>query len=363
MRKGRIILADGHHDGLPYALQELCRVLREEGFQPEIFCENYTDRGYWRALWIMLRFLPRYAQAEYVFLCDTFLPVSSCRKRPETTVVQIWHSCGLLKKMGYDTAEDAAGKGRFAVNPYRNFDFVVTSAQAVSAVFSSAMRLPPERFHALGCCKTDPYFTPGYGALCRQELEALLPEARGRRVLIWAPTFRGEAGSATLCGEEAIARLRRNLDADTLLIERPHEWLRRTSDKRLAHIPTERLIAAAEAVITDYSSLYYDALLLGKPVILFAPDMEQYRRRRGFYLPYQDLSGFHTDSAEGLVWAAAHLELWHTREAAARGRELVKRYAYACDGKTSRRILLETGLLKKRLSNDTEEKEHALLQR
>ena len=229
--------------------------------------------------------------------------------------------------------------------------------------FPAPCACPRTAFTLWAAVKRTPIFRRSTARCAGGNLEALLPEARGRRVLIWAPTFRGEAGSATLCGEEAIAHLRRNLDADTLLIERPHEWLRRTSDKRLAHIPTERLIAAAEAVITDYSSLYYDALLLGKPVILFAPDMEQYRRRRGFYLPYQDLSGFHTDSAEGLVWAAAHLELWHTREAAARGRELVKRYAYACDGNTSRRILLETGLLKKRLSNDTEEKEHALLQR
>ena len=49
--------------------------------------------------------MKRYAVAEYVFICDNFLPVSACEKRPETKVVQLSHSGGLLKKSGYDLRE------------------------------------------------------------------------------------------------------------------------------------------------------------------------------------------------------------------------------------------------------------------
>ena len=50
--------------------------------------------------------MKEYAAAGYVYICSYFLPVSSCKKRKETKVIQLWHSGGLLKKMGYDTKDD-----------------------------------------------------------------------------------------------------------------------------------------------------------------------------------------------------------------------------------------------------------------
>ena len=66
-------------------------------------------------------FMQVYAQAEYVFINSYFLPVSSCRKRKETTVVQLWHSGGLMKKMGYDTTEDIPKY--YKGNPTANYDW------------------------------------------------------------------------------------------------------------------------------------------------------------------------------------------------------------------------------------------------
>ena len=48
------------------------------------------------------------------------------------------------------------------------------------------------------------------------------------------------------------------------------------------------LYVAADALVTDYSSVFFDFVLTDKPMVFLAPDLSQYRdENRGFYLDYQ----------------------------------------------------------------------------
>ena len=47
----------------------------------------------------------------------------------------------------------------------------------------------------------------------------------------------------------------------------------------------------SDALITDYSSIYFDYLLLDKPIIYYPIDLEEYQKKcRGFYRPYEELT-------------------------------------------------------------------------
>ncbi len=48
------------------------------------------------------------------------------------------------------------------------------------------------------------------------------------------------------------------------------------------------LMLACDVGITDYSSWIYDFLFLGKPGFIYAPDMEIYQKKRGFYYPLRE---------------------------------------------------------------------------
>ena len=105
-QKGKILMADAHHTMMPFSMRRMYETLKEEGKKPELFVADFGTLGFGAMLRFLVRFMRAYATAEYVFICDYFLPAASCKKRPETTLVQLWHSCGLMKKIAFDTGED-----------------------------------------------------------------------------------------------------------------------------------------------------------------------------------------------------------------------------------------------------------------
>ncbi len=51
------------------------------------------------------------------------------------------------------------------------------------------------------------------------------------------------------------------------------------------------LLPGLDALVTDYSSLAFDAALVPLPVVFLAPDVDAYARTRGFYGSYADVAG------------------------------------------------------------------------
>jgi CDP-glycerol glycerophosphotransferase len=96
-----------------------------------------------------------------------------------------------------------------------------------------------------------------------------------------------------------------------------------------------------DALITDYSSLVFDAALVPLPVVFLAPDVDEYARRRGFYGLYGDVAG--ADWASD--WPAAIAQLDDvlgdpaTREARlGRSRALSARMHSHRDGGNAQRV-------------------------
>ena len=101
-----VIFADSHHDDIPYSMEDLYQWFETTDYKVLKLTKDCDGGNYAGGLKFMLRFMLCYAKARYVFLCDNFLPAASCNKREETTVVQMWHAGGMLKKYAYDTPRD-----------------------------------------------------------------------------------------------------------------------------------------------------------------------------------------------------------------------------------------------------------------
>ena len=187
--KNLVIMADAHSDELPDSMVDLYSALVEKGYEVKIWCKDIAKLGAAATMDFMKDFMEEYAKAGFVIICSYFLPVSSCVKRPETTVIQLWHSGGLLKKMGYDTAEDIPDY--YKGNVTANYDLVTVSAPICEPVWQQAMRLPDGVVKALGLARTDKYFDEARNAGLRDKLFNAIPEAKDKKIALYAPSFKG----------------------------------------------------------------------------------------------------------------------------------------------------------------------------
>ena len=149
----KIILADMHSDSIPFSMKEIYNSLVSKGKKPTIYCRDTQKMSPFETMKFMKEFMREYAAAGYVYICSYFLPVSSCDKRPETKVIQLWHSGGLMKKMGYDTKDDIPKFYKGTVT--KNYDLVTVSAPVCVPVWESALKLPAGVTKPLGLARTD----------------------------------------------------------------------------------------------------------------------------------------------------------------------------------------------------------------
>lgn len=340
IQKGLIIFADAHHYSIPFSMQKM----REEaGKIPHVEIKemyiDFQDCGTKRLILWLNRFMKLYARAEYVFICDNFLPVSSCRKRDETKVIQLWHSGGLLKKAGYDTSDSVPSM--YKGNVFGNYDLLTVSAPCCVDIISRSMRQPAGVVQATGISRSDIYFDEEYNEQCRKEFYDEYPDAKGKKVVLWVPTFRGNAAEPRLEGEEILDKAFENLP-DCYLIKKLHpHFENKNKDKISCKIPSERLLPVADLLITDYSSILFDYLAYRKPFVLFAPDLEEYEKHHGFYVDYHSFPGTVAKTEQELTNAIKY-EL-KSRDIS----ELEECYKYHmafCDGHATERILKRIGL-------------------
>ena len=132
---------------------------------------------------------------------------------------------------------------------------------------------------------------------------------RGKRIYLYTPTFREQNGKP--CAYDPQINWEALDDAladDELFVIRRHPIMKESflGGRSFRHIvdatrePTQALLTVASLVVTDYSSVIYDALLCGLPLVFYCPDLNAYER--DFYLSYpQDLPGPTVLCAEKLL--------------------------------------------------------------
>ncbi len=340
-----VIFADAHHNRRPENMELLYRELVRRGLHVEEMYLDYQKAPAPGVLRHMSAFMKRYAQAGTVVICDNFLPAASCRKKPSTRVVQLWHACGALKKFGYDTADDIPKNYRG--NVFRGTDLVTVSSEQCIAPFAGAMRLEQEKVKALGVSRTDLYFDQDYIRSCREKFRRQCPQGAGKKIVLWAPTFRGSPGAPEVIRLD-LEKLQHQLGEEYLVIASLHPHMHfsfrqdttqhdaavlRSTDLRMS---TQELMIAADLLVADYSSLIFEYLLLNKPLVLYVPDIEVYTEKRGFYLSYEDIPGVIVREEKQLSDVLKRMSAADMDQT--KRRTFLQRYMSACDGRATERI-------------------------
>lgn len=337
--KTYIICADSHHAELPFSLLRIYHALQEKGYHVVTDVCDYSRLSVAASALRAIRFMKMYAQAKVVFICDNFLPVSSCRKDPRTKVVQLLHSCGLGKKMGYDATDDIPALYRGFV--YRNYDLVTVSSPACVQPLAHSLRHSTDVVRATGTSRTDHYFDPAWVSKCRKDFYEAYPQAKGKTIILWAPTFRGNAANPQQVGTEQIMQLEKELGEGFFFLHKVHPHVDSRYHLSNCHLLTEELLPVADLMITDYSSIVVDFMFFNKPYVLFAPDWAQYQKERGMYVDLHTLSPYVVTDSQALK-GVVQQALAQPCDAWVQKNRIF--HASSCDGHCTERIIEYLGL-------------------
>ena len=195
-----------------------------------------------------------------------------------------------------------------------------------------------------------------------------------RKVVLWAPTFRGNAGQPGLLDLDT-EKLQRQLGKEYLVLTRVHPHMKeaRKAVKNHCPIPTEQLYPVVDVLIADYSSLIYEYLLAAQiqnqqdlhgssgvhgGLVLYVPDLDTYMAQRGTYMDIHEIPGEIVKDADRLADAVrraagedspglctgegkaddgGQAAGWIADQAKKRN-AFLKRYLAACDGQATARI-------------------------
>ncbi|PTP73734.1 CDP-glycerol glycerophosphotransferase family protein [Vibrio splendidus] len=217
--------------------------------------------------------------------------------------VNVWHGSP-IKNIRF-LCEDRF-EHEFLLDQASHTNILVSASPYDALLMSSALHVPYFNVTKFGLPRND-YLTCNRKELTDLDLynESEIIESfveSYKKVILFAPTYRGDShadNEPVNFNESQLTVLERYLtDNDILLLVRSHKFSRLSSDNKLLN--TKNVIDASsfknpmillrytDLLVTDYSSIWIDFLLLKKPIIIYTPDLDTYTKEHGFIHDFKD---------------------------------------------------------------------------
>ena len=302
-------------------------------------------------------FVKDIATAKYVFADDVNADLSHLKIRKGTHMVQLWHGCGAFKKFGYSTAGKLFGlnaKEHLKYPMYSKYTlFTVSSPEVIWAYEEAALLEGKGIVQATGISRSDVFYDKEFISAAKERVLEQAPFARGKKIILYAPTFRGSVSRATAPDRLDYNRLFEALGDEYVILVKHHPFVSRPPvipekyrDSFAADLSAKGdisdLLCAADICISDYSSLVFEYSLLERPLIFFAYDLDTYFDWRGFYYDYFDMTpGPVVSNTEEIIDYITHID---ERFDLKRMQDFRYKFMRSCDGNATRRILDSIGL-------------------
>lgn len=233
-------------------------------------------------------------RAKALICCNAFLQEGHSQQK----AFYLTHGTALKRLKSYHVPE--------------GISYMLVASEHVRPTMARDFHMDPDRVYALGYPRNDALTGPG------RDLKTVFP-GEFRKVIVWYPTFRqNKTGSRTgavnalpvIHDAEAAVRLNAAAKENGILIVvKPHfaqdiSYITKYDLSNILFIDDSffeknalssyEFVGSCDALITDYSSIYFDYLLCDKPVAVVWEDIEDYRKNPGFAMdPEVYMAGSH----------------------------------------------------------------------
>ena len=242
-----------------------------------------------------------FMKAKYAFYCFGKYPIKPSKKQ---IVVNLWHGTP-LKKIG--NLEKGLEK-----TDYNFFSMVVASSPLYKPIMAKIFGCDESQVIITGNPRNDELFIEN------RKVDKMI-RGDAQKVILWLPTYReyDEEYVVSVLKKSQLELLNKRLKQNHCKMIIKLHPLQRVSvkgenysniefasqkDLNKRGISVYALLRSADALITDYSSVYFDYMLLNRPIAFTVDDIEEYGKKRGFVFdnPYEYMPGMKLSTYEHL---------------------------------------------------------------
>ncbi len=294
------------------------------------------------------------ATAAYIIMNDSYNICGALKRRKGMHIMNMWHAAGAFKRFGFSIADKKFGMDyhemkKFPLHP--KYDLVTVSSPEVEWAYVEAMGKEKEReaVKGTGISRSDIFYDNAFLGNAKEHMTLLFPESEGKKIILYAPTFRGHVRKAESPDMLDIKMLKDKLGDDYVLVTKHHPFVKKRplideEDKDFARdmsdlMSIEELLAVSDVCISDYSSLIFEFSLFEKPMLFYVYDLANYFDWRGFYYDFEELApGPVCYTNRELIDNIKNFEKEFDKT---KVREFRKKFMSGCDGHATERIFNE----------------------
>lgn len=250
------------------------------------------------------------ATAGYLINNSTFPPCYT--RKPEQVYVNTWHGIP-LKLMGYEMPNgniEVANTERnflqasYLLSPNSHHTNMYTKSYKLDGIFEG-------KIIETGQARTDTIFKSDRDVVLDKLINAGITIDKNKKIVMYAPTWKGENfNKAEANADEYVAFYDKVMSSskNVQVLIKPHQvvYNKLKNNAELAgclvapSFDTNEVLSAVDVLVSDYSSIYFDFLVTGRPIMFYIPDLEDYKETRGMYEAVSKLPGPATDNIDEL---------------------------------------------------------------
>lgn len=301
------------------------------------------------------KFMMEMATAKAIFVHESNAYFAYLNIRKESKVIQLWHGCGIFKKIGLSTSGKEHFKSAAAHEEYpeyNNYSIVTIASPELSWVYEEFMGIKKEEgiIQPIGVSRTDEFFDREYLENCYRTLYDVIPAAKGKKVILYAPTYRGVGYKRVSPDKLDVKKFAEALGDEYILIFKHHQTAIEVPEipepyrdtfaydmTRGKGMSISDLMAIADICISDYSSLVFEYALFERPMLFYVYDLEEYIDERGLYYDFDEITpGPLCRTNEEMIDYIKHIDERFNKQEVT---DFKNKFMCCCDGHATERII------------------------
>lgn len=242
--------------------------------------------------------LKKMAMSDFIFLDDHAPLLDWLVIDKDTVITQLWHAGAGFKASGYSRWGHIGCPAPYSC--HRQYKYGISGSKNIAHFFSEVWGINDSQVLPTGMPRIDEFLDEDYRSKKTKELYKKYPMCKDKKVILFAPTYRGKNKASAHYPYELIdfRRLYELCGEDYVVLFKMHPWvsegvpIEEQYKDRFADVGNypniNDLFYFTELLITDYSSNIFEYSLMRKPMLFFAFDEIQYSFSRGFHRDYEE---------------------------------------------------------------------------